>query len=210
MEIDDATYETFLDRAYDNLPETLKQTSRFERPQIFAMIQGKQTVVQNLGEVAKSINRPPDMLAKYLIKEFGTSGTHDAQHLVMKGQFRQVQVQEKLDAFIDQFVLCPDCGRPDTRILQERRISFLKCEACGSRHPLSTAKRTAPQKSRPSEPKVGEEVYLEITGTGKRGDGISKMGNYIVFVNGARKGQRVKARITSVQGTMVFAQAITP
>jgi translation initiation factor 2 subunit 2 len=202
-------YEAMLERAYTNLPETLKETSRFERPQIVAMIQGKQTVVHNLGEVSKIINRPPAMLAKYLIKEFGTSGTHDLHHLVMKGQFRQAQVQEKFDAFLDQFVICPDCGRPDTKILQERRVSVLKCEACGSRHPLSAAKRTAAPKGALTQPKVGEEITLEITGTGKRGDGISKMGNYIVFVKGAAKGQRVKARISSIQGTMIFASAIS-
>ncbi|NOZ76957.1 MAG: translation initiation factor IF-2 subunit beta [Euryarchaeota archaeon] len=201
-------YEALLDRAYSSLPETLKQTARFEKPEIVAMIQGKQTVVQNLGEVSKAINRPADMLAKYLIREFGTSGTHDQQHLVMKGVFRQAQVQEKLDTFLEQFVMCPDCGRPDTKILQERRVSFLKCEACGSRHPLSAAKRTSASKTQGTEPRVGEEVTLEITGTGKRGDGITKMGNYIVFVKGAKKGQRVRARITGIQGTMIFATAI--
>jgi translation initiation factor 2 subunit 2 len=201
-------YEVLLERAYSKLPETLKETSRFEKPRILALIQGKQTVVQNLGEVSKLINRPPEMLAKYLIKEFGTSGTHDPQHLVMKGVFRQAQVQDKFDAFLDLFVMCPDCKRPDTKILQERRVSVLKCEACGSRHPLSPAKRAAAPKSHVTEPKVGEEITLEITGTGKRGDGISKMGNYIVFVNGAKKGQRVRAKITGIQGTMIFASAI--
>ncbi len=199
-------YGALLEKAYGELPEILKEHSRFVTPEIASRIQGKTTVVQNLGEVSKIINRNAGMLAKYLIREFGTSGSHDAQHLVMKGQFRQPQVQEKFEEFLGTFVLCPECGRPDTKILREERISFLKCEACGSRHPLSVLKTSAPKETK--KPSVGEELTVEITRTGKKGDGMARVGEYIIFVSGAREGQKVKARITNVQGTMIFAEAV--
>jgi len=199
-------YEALLEKAYSELPEILKEHSRFVTPEIASRIQGKTTVVQNLGEVSKVINRSADMLAKYLIREFGTSGSHDSQHLVMKGQFRQLQVQEKFEEFLRQFVLCLECGRPDTKILREERISFLKCEACGSRHPLSVLKTSAPKEVK--KPSAGEELTVEITRTGKKGDGMARVGEYTIFVSGAREGQKVKARITNVQGTMIFAEAV--
>lgn len=199
-------YEALLEKAYGELPEILKEYSRFVTPEIVGRIQGKTTVVQNLGEVSKIINRSADMLAKHLIREFGTSGSHDLQHLVMKGQFRQPQVQEKFEEFLRQFVLCPECGRPDTKILREERVSFLKCEACGSRHPLSVPKTSTKKESK--KPSVGEELTVEITRTGKKGDGMARFGGYVVFVSNAREGQKVKARITNVQGTMIFAEAL--
>jgi translation initiation factor 2 subunit 2 len=201
-----SSYEALLERGYEALPETLKEHSRFVKPEIHAFIQGKITVVQNLGEVSKAINREPEMLAKHLAKEFGTSGTSDGQHLILKGQFRPSQIQEKFEAFLDQYVLCPECGRPDTRIIKEDRFSFLKCEACGSRRTLSVQKM-APAKEKEAKLEVGQEFTVDVTGTGKKGDGMAKMGKYIIFIANARAGQRVKAKITGIQGNILFAIA---
>ncbi len=77
-------YEALLEKAYKDLPDVLKEHSRFEKPTVNSIIQGKTTVMRNLGDVAKAINRDTDMVAKYLIKELGTSGTYDSQHLIMK------------------------------------------------------------------------------------------------------------------------------
>lgn len=200
-------YEELLDKAHSELPEILKEYSRFVTPQIRARIQGKTTVVQNLGEVSKIINRKPDMLGKYLLREFGTMGSSDDQRLLMKGQFRQYQIQEKFEEFLRLYVICPECSRPDTRIIQEMRVNFLKCEACGSKHPIGVIKAAAP-KVEESKPEIGDVITLQVTQTGKKGDGVAKMGKYIVFIMHARKGQKVKARITNVQGTMIFTEAV--
>lgn len=199
-------YEELLERAYDQLPEVLKTHARFEMPKVGSLIQGKITVVQNLGEISKAVNRNTDMVAKYLIKELGTAGTHDGQHVTLKGQFRSSQVQEKFEAFVGQYVLCAECKRPDTKIMKEGRVHFIKCEACGSKHPVTLAKAT-PRKVQ-KEPIVGDEFTVEITGMGKKGDGIAKMGKYILFVTNARVGQTVGIKITGVQGTRIFAEAL--
>lgn len=204
--MDKGEYEELLEKAYAELPAMVKETTRFVTPAINAMIQGKLTVVQNVGEVSKLVNREPNLLAKFLLKEFGTSGSLDGQHLTLKGQFRPSQIQEKFEAFLDQYVLCPECGRPDTKILKEERFTFLKCEACGSRHPISALKMP-PAKEEGAKVEIGEEITVEITRTGKKGDGMARMDKYIVFVSGAREGQKVKAKVKNVQGTMIFADA---
>ena len=198
-------YKALLKKAYEKLPEISKDYSRFEIPNVASKIQGKTTVVHNLGDLSKIVNRSADMLAKYLIREFGTSGSHDGQHLVMKGQFKQFQVQGKFEEFLKQFVLCPECGKPDTKILHEKRINLLQCEACGSRHPIGGMR--APQIIE-KKPSIGEELILQITQTGKKGDGVARIGEYVVFVTNTREGQRVKARITGLQGKTIFAQAV--
>lgn len=200
-------YEALLDKAYKELPDVLKEHSRFERPTADSMVQGKITIVKNLGDIAKAINRKPDLISKYLIKELGTAGTHDGQHLTVKGQFRQSQIQDRLDAFLDEFVLCSECKRPDTKILREDRINFLVCEACGARRSLGSIKATVKKDER-KQLSIGDEITVEITGTGRKGDGVAKIGNYLVFVSGARMGQKVKARVTGIQNTMIFAVTI--
>lgn len=200
-------YEMLLDKAYKELPDVLKEHSRFEKPTVDSIIQGKITVVKNLGDLAKAVNRDADMISKYLIKELGTSGTHDSQHLTVKGQFRQPQIQDRFDAFLGEFVLCSECKRPDTKILREGRINFLVCEACGARRSIGSIK-AQPEKEERKQLSIGDEITVEITRTGRKGDGLAKIGNYLVFVSGAKIGQKVKARVTGIQNTMIFAVTI--
>jgi len=203
MAAKDAGYEKLLDKAYKELPDILKTHSRFETPQVASLVQGKTTIIP-VGELAKTIHREPEFLTKYFLKEFGTMGAQEGQRLVMKGQFRQGQVQEKFEAFLSEFVLCPECGRPDTQLIHERRINFLKCEACGARHSLRSL-RTKTEPPKAAEISVGDEITVQITRTGKKGDGVAKVGSYIVFVNNAREGQRVRAKIKDIQRNLVFA-----
>lgn len=200
-------YEMLLDKAYKELPDVLKEHSRFEKPTVDSIIQGKITVVKNLGDLAKAVDRDTNMVSKYLIKELGTSGTHDSQHLVMKGQFRQPQIQDRFDAFLDEFVMCSECKRPDTKILREDRINFLVCEACGARRSIGSIKAPLKKEER-KQLSIGDEITVEITRTGRKGDGLAKIGNYLVFVSGAKVGQKVKARVTGMQNTMIFAVMI--
>ncbi len=200
-------YEKLLDKAYTELPDVLKEHSRFEKPVVDSIIQGKITVVRNLGDLAKAINRDTAMVSKYLIKELGTAGTHDPQHLTVKGQFRQPQIQDRFDAFLGEFVLCSECTRPDTKILREDRINFLVCEACGARRSVGSIK-AVPKKEEQKQLSIGDEITVEITRTGRKGDGLAKIGNHLVFVTGAKIGQKVKARVTGMQNTMIFAVMI--
>jgi translation initiation factor 2 subunit 2 len=201
-------YEDMLDRAYKGLPEILKEESRFQTPEIESVIQGRVTVVQNFGEVIKTLNRSPDMLGKYFLGEMGTSGEYDSTRLILKGQFRTPQLQDKLEAFVGAYVMCPECKRPDTTIVHEKRMSFLKCEACGARHSIATIKVEGPPKEQVKELAVGDEIVVQITRTGKKGDGMARHGKYLVFVNNSREGQTLKAKITGINKNMAFADIV--
>jgi translation initiation factor 2 subunit 2 len=201
-------YEDMLDRAYKGLPDVLKEESRFQTPQIESVIQGRITVVQNFGEVIKTLNRGPDILGKYFLGEMGTSGEYDSTRLILKGQFRMPQLQDKLEAFVGAYVMCPECKRPDTKIVHEKRMSFLKCEACGARHSIATIKVEGPPKEQAKELAVGDEIHVQITRTGKKGDGMARHGKYLVFVNNSREGQTLKAKITGINKNMAFADIV--
>jgi len=53
----------------------------------------------------------------------------------------------------------------------------------------------------PSGPKpveVGKEYDVEITEISRRGDGVAKIGGFVIFVAGATVGSKVKIKVTSV------------
>lgn len=56
--------------------------------------------------------------------------------------------------------------------------------------------------------KVGEEYDVEITDVGAKGDGITKVENFIIFVNGARKGEKCKIRIREVANKFALADKV--
>jgi translation initiation factor 2 subunit 2 len=44
------------------------------------------------------------------------------------------RVNQKIRQYANEFVLCPECGKPDTKMEKEGHVTFLKCTACGARH----------------------------------------------------------------------------
>ena len=59
-------------------------------------------------------------------------------------------------------------------------------------------RRSGPRPIREAPIKVGEEYDAEITEISRRGDGIAKIKNFVVFVAGAKKGDKGKLKITEV------------
>ena len=34
--------------------------------------------------------------------------------------------------------LCPECKKPDTKLEKEGRVIFIRCMACGAKHPVKS------------------------------------------------------------------------
>lgn len=122
-----------LEKGRDELPEDMLDSSRFEIPEAETQKDGSKTVLRNFSEIADTFGRDEDHLAKYLMGEMGTAGHVDDGDLILNGNFRRGKINRKLEAYADHFVLCTECGRPDTRIVKEKGVELLKCEACGAR-----------------------------------------------------------------------------
>lgn len=126
-------YEEMLDQLYKALPEKTKKHERFEMPQAEALIQGSKTIVKNFGAILKIIKRDEKHLFKFLAKETATAASvDDAGRLILTGKFSHEQVNKLLQTYINQFVLCPECRRPDTHVMEKQGIRMMKCEACGA------------------------------------------------------------------------------
>ena len=44
------------------------------------------------------------------------------------------KIQDKLETYIREYVVCKECKRPDTKLTKENRITVLVCEACGAKY----------------------------------------------------------------------------
>ena len=133
----DLDYSKLLDRLYMALPSKARETTRFEIPRAQSIIQGKQTIWKNFVKVSKDLNRDTDLLYKFVMKEISTSSTIvNNQSLVLNGTFDYNKINQVLDKFINTYVLCSACKKPDTQISTKNNIKVLRCTACGAVTPL--------------------------------------------------------------------------
>lgn len=125
-------YEQMLDRAYEEMPPIVFEKKRFEVPKAKTRVQGRKTQWVNAKEVADYINRDMHHMAKAISKEIGASFKVQKRRVIFVGRFGSSTLQEKLKAYIDKFVICPVCGKPDTKLEKVDRLQLIKCLACGA------------------------------------------------------------------------------
>ncbi|RME53668.1 translation initiation factor IF-2 subunit beta, partial [Candidatus Woesearchaeota archaeon] len=46
------------------------------------------------------------------------------------------KVNEKIEKYADTFVLCKECGKPETKLSKEASVIIMTCQACGAKHSI--------------------------------------------------------------------------
>ncbi|MFH1126591.1 MAG: translation initiation factor IF-2 subunit beta [archaeon] len=136
----DYDYNSLLKRAKEQLPVTVLKQERLEMPKLNVMIMGNRTMIKNLTEAAGVIRREPGHLLKYLAKELATQGGMEGQTGVFQGKFGGFMVNKKFEKYVEEYVLCSECSKPDTNLLKKGRLVFIKCEACGAEKPVRSVR----------------------------------------------------------------------
>lgn len=126
-------YEEMLKRARSQLPPEILEHKRFDIPRPRCSVIGMRTIFRNYKEVCDALNRDPHHLLKFLSREMATAGTIDRSRVVFQGKFRYDTFERLIKRYVDEFVTCSVCKRPDTKIIKEKRLYFLICEACGAK-----------------------------------------------------------------------------
>jgi translation initiation factor 2 subunit 2 len=131
-------YEDQLDRALEETPEIEGGTERFSVPDPEVRQEGNVTVYENFQGTVDRLGREDDHVIKFLQNELGTSGHIDESGRArLTGEFRERRVDKALEEYTEEFVLCSECGLPDTRLEREQGALLLRCEACGARSATS-------------------------------------------------------------------------
>ena len=125
-------YLKMLDRARSQLPEKVFQDVRFEPPKADSIIEGNRTFIRNFREIVHALNRDPNHLLKFFTLELGTAGTIEGNRAIFQGKHSRHFINQLLERYIKNYVICSECGKPDTQLITRDRIMMLRCEACGA------------------------------------------------------------------------------
>lgn len=181
-----------------NIPRDRKdQFYRYKMPELIAKVEGRgngiKTVIVNMSEIAKALDRPASYPTKYFGFELGALTTADDERdkYIVNGKHDQHKLAEVLDQFIEKFVLCHCCERnPETKMILKGDSIELKCKACGGRNPVDMRHKLTtfitknpPPKDR-AEMKVADrqaERTKLTSGTPSKGSSSKKKGEESTF-----------------------------
>ena len=128
-------YKKMLEEARKSLPEAVFIKERFEIPKVLGHIQGNKTIVTNFLQIASTLRREVDHLLKFVLKELATPGEiKKSGALILGTKVPASRINEKIRQYANEFVLCFECGKPDTQIVREGELTYMKCTACGAKN----------------------------------------------------------------------------
>ena len=129
------SYEKLLDEAYKKVKHISGKTGeRFEIPKVEGHFEGKKTIITNFFQIAEHLRRNPEHFMKFILRELATQGQREGERLVLNNKIPSEKVNQKIEQYAKEFVICKECGKPDTELIKEDRMTFIKCAACGAKH----------------------------------------------------------------------------
>ncbi|HLD72797.1 MAG TPA: translation initiation factor IF-2 subunit beta [Candidatus Nanoarchaeia archaeon] len=131
-------YEALLKKAEEELPENITGGDRFVLEKIKGHLEGNKTVLVNLQKIAKDLRRDLDHLLKYLLRELATPGKIVGDLVILGTKVSAVNINKKVKKYVSEFVLCSECHKPDTKLMEEKDITYLRCMACGVKKPVKS------------------------------------------------------------------------
>lgn len=69
-------------------------------------------------------------------------------------------------------------------------------------------RRGGQTRERPKPVKIGDIINVEIKEVSRRGDGVARVSNFVVFVPGTKPGDRVNVRIERVGSTYAVGKVV--
>lgn len=112
---------------------------RYKMPRLQVKVEGKgngiKTVVVNLSAVAQSLARPGGQVVKWFGLDLGAQTNMDPpdDRWIINGAHDGETLQRSLFIFIEKYVLCDDCGNPETDFVIKDEVVRKDCKACGAR-----------------------------------------------------------------------------
>jgi len=203
----DLDYKKLLKRILGDTSTEKVAEDRFKLPKAEIFYEGNTTVIKNFDRISDAVNRDSDLILKFLLGAVGTSGEMDGGRVVFQGKIPPKQMQDKLKEYIDTYVMCSECNKPDTHLVKQGRTILIRCDACGAFRSVRSKKKRVTQQ--PTEKLKEGTVYdLTIKDIGKKGDGVAYFDKYIIYIPGAIKGSTMKVKIEKISGTVAFGQVV--
>lgn len=131
-------YNSLLERVKDHLQkEESKRQIRIVLPAPDVSYVGNRTYFRNFKEFTDLMRRDPEKVLMYLARELATAASLDKEgRAIFIGRKSKDSFKVLMERYLNENVICPVCGVPDTHIEKQKKVSLLVCEACGAKSPL--------------------------------------------------------------------------
>ncbi|WWC66521.1 uncharacterized protein I206_100424 [Kwoniella pini CBS 10737] len=165
---------------------------RYKMPLLQIKVEGRgngiKTVIPNMEDIARALNRPPTYSTKYFGCELGAQTSMANDRYLVNGAHTADRLRELLDSFIEQFVLCPSCKNPETELVITGKSGHedmhRDCKACGRQNGVNMRHKLVAfiLKNPPKKKEKGKK--------GKKGGMTAEanIGGPMVFEKGAEDG----------------------
>ena len=127
-------YEEMLNKAYEKVKQINVSSQRFEIPKVEGHFEGRKTILTNFFQISSHIRRRPEHFQKFILRELAASGQREGDRLILNIKVPSAKINQKIEQYVKEFVLCKECQKPDTELIKEDRLTFIHCLACGAKH----------------------------------------------------------------------------
>lgn len=134
MEDDLKVYEQRLDKLYLEVKPIKSTGERFEIPKCEGHVEGSKTIISNFTQLVSILRRNPEHFAKFLMRELASPGQIEGERLILNRKLNSQRINDKIEEYAKEFVICPQCKKPDTELIKDKDFLFIHCLACGAKH----------------------------------------------------------------------------
>lgn len=198
-------YMALLNKAEGAFSNSTKIQSRLKVPEPEIIYEGKATIIRNFQDIADLLNRPSKSIMKHFTRELGIGVSEDGRRLIINKKVESNIVQEKIKDYMETYVLCYECGSPDTDIQRVGRIDVMVCKACGAQHSLKMAKDS---KRLVADVEEGKQYTVTVTDVGVSGEGKANYLGYTILIPGGKKGETVEVRIKKIRRKTAISEIV--
>jgi len=203
----DLDYNKLLKKVQSITSTKSVEEDRFKVPKADIFYEGNTTVLRNFDKITDTLNREANHLLKFFLGSIGTAGEISGGRITFQGKIPARTIQDKLVEYVDTYVLCSECNRPDTHLVKKGRTILIRCDACGAFRSIGSMKKKM-MKTPHETLKEGSVYELTIKDIGKRGDGVAFFDKYVIYIPGSVKGSMVKVKIEKISGTVAFGRTV--
>lgn len=203
----DLDYNELLKKVQSITSTKSVEEDRFKVPKADIFYEGNTTVLRNFDKITDTLNREANHLLKFFLGSIGTAGEISGGRITFQGKIPARTIQDKLVEYVNTYVLCSECNRPDTHLVKKGRTILIRCDACGAFRSIGSMKKKM-MKTPHETLKEGSIYELTIKDIGKRGDGVAFFDKYVIYIPGSVKGSMVKVKIEKISGTVAFGRIV--
>ncbi len=127
-------YEKLLNEAYGKVKPIEHKGERFEIPKAEGHVEGNKTIITNFAQICSIFRRDCEHFLKFMLKELAAPGIIEGDRLILTRKIPSQRIDEKIEQYAKEFVICRECGKPDTELIKQGEFKFLHCLACGAKH----------------------------------------------------------------------------